>query len=60
MSAGRQLDHPAVNLEGELTSQTSLFNFSRPIIGLTELDYSLEIDQSDVLDDNLPFPLFIL
>jgi hypothetical protein len=45
---------------GDLTSQTSFFNFSRPIIGFTELDDSFEINQSDVLDDNLPFPLFIL
>lgn len=60
MRAGRQLDHPTVNVEGELTSQTGFFDFSRPIIGLTEFDNSLEINQSDVLDDNLPFPLFIL
>ena len=44
----------------ELTSQTSFLDFGRPIIGFTELDDSLEINQSDMLDDNLPFPLFIL
>jgi hypothetical protein len=60
MSAGRQLDHPAVNVEGELTSQTSFFNLCRPIIDLTEFDDGLEINQSDMLNDNLPFPLFIL
>jgi hypothetical protein len=44
----------------ELTSQAGFFNFCRPIICLTEPDNSLEIDQSDMLDYDLPFPLFIL
>jgi hypothetical protein len=45
---------------GKLTGQTGFFNLGRPVIGLTEFDDGLEINQSDVLDDNLPFPLFIL
>jgi hypothetical protein len=45
---------------GKLTSQTSLFDFRGPIVGLTEFDDGLEINQSDMLNDNLPFPLFIL
>jgi len=59
MSADHQLERCWKN-HGKLTSQTSFFNLCRPIIGLTEFDDSLEINQSNMLDDNLPFPLFIL
>jgi hypothetical protein len=60
MSAGCQLDLSTLTGSMQLTSQTSFFDLGRPIVGLTEPDNSLEIYQSDMLDYNLPFPLFVL
>ena len=60
MSADYQLGPLFSKRIRQLTSQTRLFDLGRPIISLTELDDSLEINQSDMLDHNLPLPLFIL